>query len=275
MLDMQDFKKFHDKKNPLLLPNVWDAASARVIESCGFKAIATSSAALAWSLGYPDGEQLPFTELVAAVARIARIVEVPVSADIESGYATTSDELLANVDKIKKAGAVAINLEDYDRTTGFLFPLETARERIAKIKAQFGDSLFVNARTDMYLQEIGRAEDRLDSAIERIAAFADAGADGVFVPGVDEATTIAALSASTGTPLNILAGATTPPVDALRGLGVARISLGIALARTMLGETRATGQALLRTGEFSFAANSRAMSFSEADGLFRSSSRSV
>jgi len=272
---MQDFKKLHDKTNPLLLPNVWDAASARVIESCGFKAIATSSAALAWSLGHPDGEQLPFDELVAAVARIVRIVEIPVSADIESGYATTTDALLENVDKIKKAGAVAINLEDYDQKTGFLFPLEMARERVAKLKERFGDSLFVNARTDMYLQEIGGAEERLDAAAERITAFADAGADGVFVPGVSDGPTIAALTASSETPLNILAGADTPSVDALRGLGVARVSLGIALARIMLGETRAIGQTLLRTGEFSFAANPRAMSFSEANGLFGNSSQSV
>lgn len=265
---MEHFKRLHDKTNPLVLPNVWDAASARVIESCGFKAVATSSAGLAWSLGYADGEKLPFRELAAAIERIVRVVEVPVSADIESGYAATNDELIANVKNIQNAGAIGINLEDFDLKTGFLFPLETARERIARLKDAFGDSIFINARTDVYLQEIGRPEDRLNTAIERIAAFADAGAGGVFVPAVSDAPTIAALSAATSTPLNVLAGPGTPPVDALRGLGVARISLGGSLTRAILAETRRIGQAVLRTGEFSFTAKPGIFTYVEANALF-------
>lgn len=265
---MENFKRLHDKTNPLVLPNVWDAASARIVESCGFKAIATSSAGLAWSVGYADGEQLPFDELVAAIARIVRVVDVPVSADIESGYASTLDALVDNVRKIKQAGAVGINLEDYDLKTGFLFPLHTARERIARIKESFGDSVFVNARTDVYLQEIGRSEDRLNNAIERISEFADAGADAVFVPAVSDAATIAALSAATSAPLNILAGPGTPPVDALRGLGVARISLGGSLMRAILAETRRIGQEVLRTGDFSLTAKPGIITYAEANALF-------
>ncbi|MFN2527148.1 MAG: isocitrate lyase/phosphoenolpyruvate mutase family protein [Candidatus Baltobacteraceae bacterium] len=268
MQDMQDFKKLHDKKNPLLLPNVWDAASARVIESCGFKAIATSSAGLAWSLGYADGEQLPFEELVAAIGRIVRVVNVPVSADIESGYSHDADTLLENVKAIVGAGAVGINLEDYDLKSGSLFPIETARQRVACVKERFGDSLFVNARTDMYLHQIGRPEARLATTIDRLSAFREAGADGIFVPAVTDAPTIAALAAATDAALNILAGAATPPVDALRELGVARISLGGSLTRIIMGETRAIGQQLLRTGEFSFAANPHAISYAEANELF-------
>jgi len=268
---MQVFKELHDKTNPLLLPNVWDAGSARVIESCGFKAIATSSAGLAWSLGYADGEQLPFEQLFAAIGRIARVLSVPLSADIESGYSHSTDQLLENVKAVVGAGAVGINLEDYDLKSGSLFPIETARERVARIKERFGDSLFVNARTDMYLHEIGCPEERLDATIDRLRAFREAGADGIFVPAVTDAPTIAALAAATDAPLNVLAGATTPPVDSLRELGVARISLGGSLTRIIMGETRAIGQQLLRTGEFSFVANPRAISYAEANDLFNRS----
>lgn len=207
------FRELHFHGDPLVLPNAWDAASARLIEQAGAVAVATTSAGVAWSLGVPDGNRLQRDEAVAAVARIVRTVDVPVTADIESGYG----DVAGTVRAIVGAGAVGINIED---------GMQPGAQRIAEARAAGGDSLFVNARIDTFLFGFGG----LDETVARATAYLDAGADGIFVPGVVDADTIGELVERIPAPLNIMVGAGAPSVAELAKLGVRRISVGPAIA---------------------------------------------
>ncbi len=202
---------------PLVLCNVWDAASARIVEDAGFAAVATSSAGVAYSLGYADGERLPPREMFAAVERIVSAVKVPVTADVEAGYG----DLKATLQALRDAGAAGLNLEDME--DGRLVPLE---EQAGRVSAARAAGLVVNARIDIYLAQVGDAGSRFDRTVERMRAFAAAGADCVFVPGVRDETTIAALVNAANVPLNVLAVAGVPPIARLRQLGVGRVSTG-------------------------------------------------
>jgi len=265
---MNAFKRLHDPVHPLLLPNAWDCASARIIEECGFKAIGTTSAAVAWAMGYPDGEALERSEMIAAIARIAECVSLPVTADIESGYGTAIEDLIETLELVRDAGAVGCNIEDYSKSEDRLYTPAEAAERICRVKQTFTDDIFINARTDIFLKEIGAPEDRLPLTIERIKAYVEAGADSVFVPGVYDAERIRALASSVRAPLNILVRAATPPLDELQRLGVARVSTGSAIALRVFGEARSVAAQMLQTGEFSFARHPNTMSYEEANALF-------
>jgi 2-methylisocitrate lyase-like PEP mutase family enzyme len=264
------FAELHQRGKPLVLANVWDAASARIVEAAGFPAIATSSAGMANALGYADGEQVDVQEMLAAIARIVRCVRVPVSADVEAGYGGDVDALLAIMERVRGAGVVGVNVEDWDVRIAAPFPLDAARERIAAIKARLGDALFVNARTDLYLHEVGDPATRFDAVVERLHAFLAAGADGVFVPGVADAATIGRLVEAVDAPLNILAGPATPPVRELAALGVARVSVGSAPMRRVMGEFRTIAEELATAGTFGFTRDPRAMSYAELNALFTS-----
>ncbi|HEY8313900.1 MAG TPA: isocitrate lyase/phosphoenolpyruvate mutase family protein [Candidatus Baltobacteraceae bacterium] len=265
---MKTFAELHDKTAPFILPNAWDAASARIFEDAGFPAVATSSAGAAWSLGYADGEAVDASEMIAAIARIARAVRVPVTADIEAGYASDVGGLLETIGAILDAGAVGINLEDWNSHADEPFPIETACARIEAIKTKTGDRLFVNARTDTYLRQLGDSATRFEETARRMRAFAAAGADGVFVPGVADTDTIRALAAASDLPLNVLAGPATPPLATLRELGVARVSVGSGPALRILGLTRAIARGLLDHQNFDFIREKPTLSYDEANALF-------
>ena len=234
-----------------VIPNAWDAASARVFEAEGFPAIATTSAGVAAALGYPDGGAVPAREMIEAVSRIARAVKVPVSADIEHAYAETPDAVADVVLRVIAAGAVGINLEDIVPGAADLEPIALQVDKIrAIIKASntAGVRVVINARTDVFLKALGPSEARVGVAIDRGKAFLAAGAACVFVPGVRDRETISELVRGIGGPINVLAVDGTPPIAELEALGVARVSVGsgpmratLALVRTMARELKASG----------------------------------
>ncbi|MEA2663581.1 MAG: hypothetical protein QOI11_525 [Candidatus Eremiobacteraeota bacterium] len=266
-------RRFHALHAPgelLLLPNAWDAVSAAIFAGAGFPAVATTSSGVANALGYPDGERAPRDEVVAAVRRIAAALDVPVSADLESGFGANPAEVGETVRRIAAAGAVGINLEDVVHPEPRLYDLPEAVERVraARRAAQAeGVALFLNARTDVYLLGIGAPETRLDETLHRARAFAEAGADGMFVPGVADAATIGALAAGIGLPLNVISSPALPPRAELRKLGVRRVSLGPRAASATMGYLRALARDL-REAE-AFVPDLRgAMTYDELNDLF-------
>jgi 2-methylisocitrate lyase-like PEP mutase family enzyme len=260
------FRRLHDGPALLLLPNAWDVITARLFEDAGFPAVATSSAAVANALGFVDGRDLDVELHLATIARIAGALRVPVTADVENGYADEPEGLAAFVRRLAATGVAGYNLED-TKGAGELYPLDVQVTRIRAARAAAPD-LFLNARTDIYLEGIGAAEDRLAATTERIHAFAAAGADGVFVPGVADAGTIAALAAETTLPLNVLAGPSTPAVPALEALGVRRVSVGSWPMRRTLGVLRDIATELRDRGTFGFTRES-VVAYDEANALAR------
>jgi len=250
----QALRALHTGRELLLLPNVWDAASACIIEAAGFPAIATSSGGIAFSLGYPDGQKIPRDEMLAAVARIVRAVGVPVTADVESGYGNSPEAAADTARAVIAAGAVGMNLEDV--SDDGVTPLVDLTLQLEKIKAvreaavALHVPLVLNARTDVYLLQVGEPAGRYDEALRRLAAFRDAGADCVFVPGVRDAAIIGRFVSDLRCPLNILVGPGSPSIPDLRKLGVARVSLGSSAMRASLGVLRRIAQELRNTGTY-------------------------
>jgi 2-methylisocitrate lyase-like PEP mutase family enzyme len=234
-----DFRRLH-AEGVLVLPNAWDAASARLVERAGAAAVATTSGAVAWSLGVPDGDRLPLELLAGAVERIAAAVAVPVTADVESG----GPDVAATVRAVLAAGAVGINLEDGGG------PVEPHRDRIAAAREAGGRDLFVNARTDLYLFGIGDPEGRLAETIARAGVYAEAGADGIFVPGVTDLGVLRTLVAEVPRPLNVLVGPRAPAVDELAAIGVRRVSVGTGLAQAAYAAADRAARELLATGTY-------------------------
>ena len=248
------FRAMHTGPRILLLPNAWDVISARVFEEAGFGAAATTSAGIAFALGYPDGQRISRAEMLEVVARIARAVRVPLTADLEAGYGDRPEDAAQTAREAIEAGAVGINLED---TTNHLeHPLADLALQLQKIRAvqeaatQAGVPIVLNARTDVYLLQVGAPETRYDLALRRLSAFRDAGADCLFLPGVGDVETIRRLVADLKFPVNILAGPGSPSVPDLERLGVARVSLGSALIRAALGRVRRMAEELKATGTY-------------------------
>lgn len=260
------FRALHDHR-PLVLPNAWDAASARVIEQAGAAAIATTSAGVAWALGYGDGQQIGRVEMLDAIARIARVVRVPVNADVEGGYGTGSpDDVAETVRALVEMGVAGINLEDSPgRGRSALMPPEEHAARIGTAREVGGD-LVINARVDVHLLQVGAPETRFDAVVERARAYRAAGADCIFVPGVVDAQTIGALVRAIDAPLNVMAMPGAPSVAELAALGVARVSVGPAIAAAAMGVTRAAARELLTHG--TYGALERMIPIGEANGLF-------
>ena len=236
------FRKMHLEGDILLLPNVWDVASARIIESAGFPAIATSSAGIAFAQGFPDGQKIPAERMLAVIAEIAKAVQVPVTADVEAGYGSKPEDAARTARRVIEAGAVGMNFED---ATGDparpLFDLEEQVERIRAIREQgksLGVPLVLNARTDVYLQQIGETTTRYGEALRRLSAYRDAGADCLFVPGLMDLATIRQFVADLKCPVNILAVPSSPSVAELKGAGVRRVSLGSGPMRAAMGLLR-------------------------------------
>ncbi|MGX9885258.1 isocitrate lyase/PEP mutase family protein [Streptomyces sp. NPDC002276] len=244
------FHALHVAGRPLVLPNAWDAASARIVEDAGAAAVATTSAGLAWALGVADGDRLDLDRSMAAVARITSTVTVPVSADIESGFAKDPAGVADTVRAVLAAGAVGVNIEDaLYGGEGVLRPVAEQAERIAAAREAAdaeGVPLFVNARIDTFLRGAGG----VDATLERAAAFRAAGADGIFVPGVVEPGTVQELADGIDGPLNVLVGPGAPPVAELAALGVARVSAGSSVALAAYAVVRRAARELLDTGTY-------------------------
>jgi 2-methylisocitrate lyase-like PEP mutase family enzyme len=254
------FRALHTPGRPLVLPNAWNTASARLVEEAGAAAVATTSAGLAWDLGTADGDRLDRDRALGAVARVAAAVRVPVSADIESGYAKDAAGVGDTIRAVLAAGAVGVNIEDalYDGeggegddggVRGPLRPVAEQAERIAAARAAAdaaGVPLFINARIDTVLRGAGGVGETL----ERAAAFLAAGADGIFVPGAVDPGTVKSLVAGVEGPLNVLVGPGAPSVAELAALGVARISTGSSIAQAAHAVVRRAARELLSAGTY-------------------------
>ncbi len=267
------FLELHHGPKILVLPNAWDAASARIFEDAGFSAIGTSSAGVAFSLGYPDGEKIPRDEMLAAVRRIAEAVEVPVTADMEAGFGSTPEEVAETARAVIAAGAVGMNLEDgVEGKPDLLADVNRQKEIIRAVleaAAGAGILLVLNARTDIFLYAIGPAETRLARAIERLNAYRAAGVQSLFAPGVKDKETIAQLAREVAGPLNILATVGTPPVAELQQLGVARVSVGSGPMRATLGFLGRMARELREEGIFKLMTEG-ALPYADANLLLRS-----
>lgn len=233
-------RSLHQAPPILVLPNVWDAVSARLVEAAGFPALATTSAGVAASRGYPDGE-IPADQMLAAVRTITACVSVPVTADLEDAYVAIGGDLTPFVNEVIQSGIVGLNIEDVRRGEADLLPLDVQTARIRALRsaaARAGVGLVINARTDIFLRGLGEPSSREQATIARLNAYRDAGADSLFVPGVTDADMIRRLVAGVHGPLNVLAAPASPPLAALESLGVARVSLGSGPSRVALAALR-------------------------------------
>ena len=239
------FRQLH-ANGLLILVNTADAGSARLFESLGARAIATSSAAVAWSHGYPDGEAIPLPTVVATVAEIVRVVRVPVSVDFESGYSNDPARVAENVALLIDAGAVGINLED-----GPGDPDQLCRkiEAVKNTGARLGVDVFVNARTDVYLRRLVSQDHLLRETVARGERYRTAGADGFFVPGLTARADLRAVADGVPLPLNVFARPGLPPVSELSALGVRRLSAGGAIGENVFAQMAALAREFLRTGD--------------------------
>ena len=265
----ESFRRLHHGPKLLLLINAWDVASSRILEADGVSAIATTSAGIASSLGYADGQRISRAEMLAAVARIASAVDLPVTADVEAGYGFTPDDAAQTAREVIESGAVGMNFED---STGDpakpLLDISLQVEHIAAIRrvaAETGIPLVLNARTDPYLLP-SFGGDRYAETVRRLSAYRDAGADCVFAPGLGDTEVISRLVSELKYPLNILAGPGSPTLPELQRAGVARVSLGSAAMRATLGLLQRITKELASTG--SYQALEGAPSHSEVNRLF-------
>ena len=238
------FQALH-REGLLLLSNAWDPGSARLAVAAGGAAVATSSAALAWAQGYPDGDALPPATLLDTVKRICAAVDVPVTADIEGGYSDDPAEVGALVARLLDAGAVGINIEDGSAAPERLAAKIQAARETARAR---GIDLYINARTDVWLRGLAPAGARVDEALRRGALYAASGASGLFVPGATDAAEIGALVRGAGLPLNVMARPGLPAVGALRALGVRRLSAGSAIGEAVQGLALSLMRAFTSTG---------------------------
>lgn len=267
----KQFHALHGNGQVLVLPNAWDVASARIVEDAGAAAVATTSAGVAWSLGAPDGDQLDRDRAVDLIARIADVVAAPVTADIESGFADSADGVGETIRRVIEAGAVGVNLED-GRYAGAepLRPTSEQADRIAAAR-QAADAtrvpLFVNARVDVYLRGFGEPAGRLRNTLDRAAAYLAAGADGIFVPGVTDPETITELVRAVAGPVNLMVGPGAPAIGELAALGVARVSVGAAVAEAAYAVARRAASELLTDGTYT--AMTDALTYGELNALLQ------
>lgn len=269
------FHRLHAGDKALVLVNAWDAASARLFEQAGAPAIGTTSAGIAWSLGYSDGEQMNMRELIQACERICRVVTAPVSVDIERGFGRTPTEVCETARALLELGVVGINIEDgVAPGAKELVPPGILAEKISAIRAvaeEFGVRLFINARTDTYFVSTVEGEDpvaRYDEAVRRARIYVEAGADGIFVPGIESLEEMERMARETPRPLNIYAGyAGLPPVAALQRVGVRRVSLGCGPFQAALALARRVATEALNDGTYT-AMTTSMLSVGEVNNLF-------
>jgi 2-methylisocitrate lyase-like PEP mutase family enzyme len=264
------FLQLHTKR-PLILPNAWDAGSARVIEAAGAPAIATTSAGVSWSLGRPDGQNLGRDEMLQAIRQIVDTVSVPVNADIEGGYGKGSlKDVAETVKELIAIGVAGINLEDTPGHNGeVLLAAEEHAERIAmarKTAKAMGGDLVINARIDVYLFQVGAPESRFQAAVQRAKTYLQAGADCVFVPGVVDAETIGRLVKAIDGRLNIMAMPGAPSATQLGRMGVARVSVGPGVTQVALAAAQRAARELLEEGTYT--AFEAGLPFADLNAMF-------
>ena len=265
------FQELHLGPEILVIANAWDAASARVFEEAGMKAIGTGSAGIAFSHGYPDNEQVPRNVILDATREIVHAVKVPVTADILSGLGDTIDQIVATVREMIDIGVVGINIEDGSDTGGaHLFDIDEHAEKITAICEAVrasGIPIVVNARTDSFWLKLGDERQRLSESIKRANRYRAAGAHCLFVPSAADKATIKTLVANIDGPVNILTVPGCPPIAELQALGVRRVSEGSGPMRATMMLTRKIAQDLLTTGTYT-RFHSEAVSYPEANKLF-------
>ncbi|SHN18609.1 2-Methylisocitrate lyase, PEP mutase family [Duganella sacchari] len=261
---MYEFKKLHDGSKLLMLANAWDAGSARLFESLGAPAIATTSAGVAWAQGYADGDYMPAEVAIGVAINIARVVKVPLSVDFENGYSAEPEQVAHNVLRLIDAGVAGINLEDGGDAPALLAAKISA---IKKLAAQAGKDIFINARTDVYLRGLAPEGERVAEVLRRAALYKEAGTDGLFVPGISKADEIKAVVAGAGLPVNVMDVAGLPLVAELQQLGVARFSAGSGLAQALWAVAGGMTRDFLATGNAG-PLIAQAMPYGELQALF-------
>jgi 2-methylisocitrate lyase-like PEP mutase family enzyme len=234
----EHFRALHQGPKLLVLPNIWDPLGARLLEHLRFPAVATASASVAFSLGYDDGEKITYAAMLDAIRRIAASVGVPVTADIERGYADDPDDVAENIRDLLRTGAVGINIEDGIREGGRLRPVESQCARIGAARRaadREGIPLFINARIDTFMREKSSPlEEKLAETIQRARAYVEAGADGIYPITVGDIDTLRAIRESVEVPINVYASASTAPMRDLQALGINRLSVGPGLLKAAL-----------------------------------------
>jgi 2-methylisocitrate lyase-like PEP mutase family enzyme len=264
------FQELHHGHHILVLPNVWDATSARIFAQAGFPAITTTSAGIAASLGYPDGQRIGLPLMRDVVQRITRVVSIPVSADMEAGYGNTPEELANTTREVIRMGAVGLNLED--GTLNSEQPLLDIGRQVEKIQAvrEVANSadipLVVNARVDVYLRLRGEENDLFNQAVRRANEYHKAGADCLFLIGVRDKQTITRLVREINGPVNVLAGKGSPTIQELQEIGVARVTFGSGPMRATLTLLKDIARELKESGTYSF--SEQALTNAEMDRLF-------
>jgi 2-methylisocitrate lyase-like PEP mutase family enzyme len=265
--------ELHHAPDPLVLVNAWDAASARIVELAGFPAVASTSAGVALALGYADGQHVPWSEMVAAIKRIADAVQVPVSADIEAGFAAGVPQLERAIEAVIGAGAVGVNLEDALPDHGDHGALYPAPEQVARIQAarrageKLGIHLVINARTDAYLQKSMEKQQAFQNALDRGKEYLQAGADCIFVLGLSNSEIIRAAVEYLRAPVNVLATTGVPSIQELKTLGVKRISMGSGPMRAAMGLLRRITTEAQTSGTYK-AMLEFAVPYAEMNGIF-------
>ncbi len=266
------FQALHQRQDLFILPNAWDAASARIFEKAGFSAIGTTSAGIAASLGYQDGEQIPVREMMDAIKRIVSAVKLPVTADIEAGYSQEIEKVLEVVREVLAIGVVGINIED--STGNKENPILDIPSQVAKIRAirdmvtAAKKTLVINARIDLfYLKLYDDAQRATQEAIKRAHAYLEAGADCIFIFGVANKDVLSQLVQAIPGPVNLLAGPGVPPVAELKLMGVRRLSLGSGAMRATLGTLEQISTELLQNGTYN-KLSEKAVPYGELQQLF-------
>jgi 2-methylisocitrate lyase-like PEP mutase family enzyme len=258
------FRQLHDNSTPLRLPNAWDAGSARLIESVGAPAVATTSAGFAWALGYPDGRIVPFDEVVDAVRRIIRVLKVPLSVDVENGYADDPEAVARNVMRLVDLGIAGINIEDGPDPASLL---AAKIEAIKEAANKAGADLFVNARSDVFLAGLAEKTGQADESIARGKLYASAGADGLFLPAIAAQEDIAKVVGEIRLPLNVMAVPGLADAASLGKQGVRRLSAGGGISQVVLGKAKALAQDFLENGR-SDTLNDKPLPYGEIQNLF-------
>ena len=264
-----EFRGLHDRKKVLILPNAWDVPSARVFEDAGFPAVATSSAGMMVSLGYPDGEEIPLEEFISAVRRVARVLSVPLTVDIVGGFGQGPEDVARTVKSVVDAGAVGINIEDFVHSTKALLPVEKQVERlqaVVRLQKSIDVPFVINARTDAFRFGPGDEGAKLDEAIRRGIAYRDVGADCVYPMGLTDAASISKFVKAVDFPMNVMVRKGLPSVPELGRLGVARVSFGPSASYAAMGLLKRAAEEVLMKGTFATLVDG-AITFDELNSL--------